>query len=199
MPEKHLSPAQHEPSDVGLSLTWTGTAAVLLGVVFLTAVVFWIFPRSVSDWRLHAPLPKYPAPSLQTNPRADMERFYAEEMQWLNGTGWINKPDGVTHIPIQEAMRIIAQEGIPGWPTPSEKPPGAQAKTSAATPSTEKAHEASQLSSSGGSAAARSASARACGAGSQRHCLQPEAREPTPAARHVPRRHRRHRAIWRSS
>ena len=52
-----------------------------------------------------------------------MARFYAEEMQRLNGTGWIDKAKGTVHIPIADAMRKVAEEGIPGWPTPQEKRP----------------------------------------------------------------------------
>jgi hypothetical protein len=52
-----------------------------------------------------------------------MARFYAEEMQRLNGTGWIDKTKGTVHIPIATAMRKITEEGIPGWPAPQEKAP----------------------------------------------------------------------------
>ena len=38
-----------------------------------------------------------------------------------NGTGWIDKAHGIAHIPIADAMRLVAQEGIPGWPAPTEK------------------------------------------------------------------------------
>ena len=68
-------------------------------------------------------LPKFPYPQLQPSPRESMARFYAEEMQRLNGTGWIDKAKRTVHIPIKDAMRKIAQEGIPGWPAPQGKQP----------------------------------------------------------------------------
>ena len=40
-----------------------------------------------------------------------------------NGTGWIDKAHGIVHIPIADAMRQVAQEGIPGWPAPTGKQP----------------------------------------------------------------------------
>ena len=51
-----------------------------------------------------------------------MARFYREEMQWLNGTGWVDKAHGIAHIPIADAMRKVAQENIPGWPGRRSRP-----------------------------------------------------------------------------
>ena len=55
-----------------------------------------------------------------------MERFYKDELLRLNGVGWIDKANGVAHIPITDAMRKVAEENIPGWPGSAEKPPVAQ-------------------------------------------------------------------------
>ncbi len=120
MSEKALSPARHEPSDVGGRFIWIGVALLLATVLFLALLVLWLFPVSDQDIRL--PLPTYPNPQLQPDPRADMARFYAGEMRWLNGTGWIDKAHGVAHIPISDAMRLVAKEGIADWPAPTEKP-----------------------------------------------------------------------------
>jgi hypothetical protein len=68
------------------------------------------------------PLPVYPEPRLQPSPPSDLQQFYAEEMQTLNSTGWVDKSHGVVHIPISEAMRIVANEGPAGWPTASARP-----------------------------------------------------------------------------
>lgn len=70
---------------------------------------------------MRLPLPRYPPPGLQANPREDMAELHDEEMKWLNGSGWIDKAHGVVHIPISDAMRLITQEAAPGWPTPKEK------------------------------------------------------------------------------
>ena len=44
-------------------------------------------------------------------PQQDMQRFYAQEMQILNGTGWVDKERGVVHIPIAQAMQEVARRG----------------------------------------------------------------------------------------
>jgi len=121
--ERIVPTARHEASDVGEGFVWGAFALLLGSLIAIALLVLWLFPQSVLDRTIAAPLPVYPAPRLQPNPRADMEAFHAAEMQRLNGTGWIDKAGGVVHIPIADAMRKMAQDGIPGWPeTPSRKP-----------------------------------------------------------------------------
>jgi hypothetical protein len=119
MPEEKGSPARHEATDVPMSIIWIGVPALVVTVSVMTLAVLWLFPNGTVDRTLHLPLPHYPAPELQVSPRDDMSHFRARELQQLNGGGWIDKAQGTVHIPIDEAMRQIAREGIEGWPTPS--------------------------------------------------------------------------------
>jgi hypothetical protein len=122
MSEKSLPPAQYESQDVGLWLIWGGVPLLLAGVLFCAWLVLWLFPASTVDQTMHLPLPQYPQPRLQPNPREDFATFRAREMQRLNGTGWVDRAHGIVHIPIADAMRKVAQEGVPGWPA-RETPP----------------------------------------------------------------------------
>ncbi|MGH6834832.1 MAG: hypothetical protein ACREC9_04610 [Methylocella sp.] len=202
MSEKVVEPARHEPTDVGGRFIWIGAAAVPASAVILALIALWLYPGATTDRTLHLPLPQYPNPQLLPDPRADMARFYREEMQRLNSTGWVDKADGIAHIPITEAMRIIAHEKIPGWPGSAENPPAAQATIPAAPAAaqkpaaaqveipaspaaTEKPHEAALPN----YPSARHAKARRCGAGAgfQRPCLPAKARRHAPPARRVPR------------
>ena len=121
MPEKSLNPARHEPTDVTERFIWVGVPLLVASVLVLALLVLWLYPGVTIDRTIQQPLPNYPNPQLQPNPREDMTKFHNEEMRWLNGTGWIDKAHGVAHIPISDAMRLIAQEGIQGWPAPAEK------------------------------------------------------------------------------
>jgi len=118
-----LSSARHEPNDVGGTFIWAGAALVLGMVVALALLVLWLFPNAITDRTLHLPLPLYPNPQLEPSARQDMAKFYRQEMQSLNSTGWVDKAHGIVHIPIADAMRKVAKEGIPGWPPPLEKRP----------------------------------------------------------------------------
>jgi hypothetical protein len=123
MPEKLLAPARNETSDVGPAFIWIGVPLLLVSVLALALLVLWLYPQAISDQSRRLTLPQFPNPQLQPSPRESMARFHAEEIQRLNGTGWIDKAKGTVHIPIGTAMRKIADEGIPGWPAPREKQP----------------------------------------------------------------------------
>ena len=120
--DKLIPTARHEHSDIGERSIWVA-AALMLGLLFACALLtWWLYPQSLSDATLTLPLPVYPAPRLQSDPRADMRTFHAQQMQQLDSTGWVDEVHGVVHIPIADAMRIVGQEGIPGWPAPGAGP-----------------------------------------------------------------------------
>jgi hypothetical protein len=120
--EKLIPTARHEHTDIREGFVWAG-AALMLGLLVVCALVTrWLYPQSLSDTTLTPPLPQYPAPRLQADPAADMRAFHAFEMRQLDSTGWVDEAHGVVHIPIANAMRIVAHEGIPGWPAPGASP-----------------------------------------------------------------------------
>jgi hypothetical protein len=121
-PEKVIPAVTHEPVDISNRFILGAIGLVLGTLLVITVGVLIAFPLPHLDRVLTAPLPTYPQPRLQPSPRQDMQRFYASEMQQLNGTGWIDKSAGIAHIPIEDAMRKIAHDGIPGWPAQSDKP-----------------------------------------------------------------------------
>ncbi|HEX9138780.1 MAG TPA: hypothetical protein VF848_03270 [Steroidobacteraceae bacterium] len=120
MAEKVLT-ARHEPTDVGERFIWIGVPSLLVSVLALALLTLWLYPGATIDRTMSLPLPQYPNPQLQPSPREDMAKFYGEEMRWLNGAGWIDKAHGIAHIPISDAMRLVVQDGIPGWPASTEK------------------------------------------------------------------------------
>jgi hypothetical protein len=121
--ERAIPDAQHEPTDIGAGFIW-GVVALCLGMLLACALlVVWLYPQSGLDRTLQMPLPRYPAPSLQPDPKGDLQRFHAKEMHILEGTGWVDKEHAVVHIPITQAMREVAREGIAGWPAaPKDRP-----------------------------------------------------------------------------
>ena len=114
--DKLIPNARHEHSDIGEKSIWVAAALMLVLLVACALLTWWLYPQSLSDATLTPPLPLYPAPRLQSDPPTDMRAFHALEMQQLGSTGWVDEVHGVVHIPIGDAMRIVAHEGIPGWP-----------------------------------------------------------------------------------
>jgi hypothetical protein len=73
---------------------------------------------------------KFPEPRLEANERTELNSFRSEEEQKLNSYGWVDQNAGVVHIPIEQAMQIVAQRGLPVRPAnvSTEQISGAQQK-----------------------------------------------------------------------
>lgn len=123
MAEPALPPARYEQSDVTFRFLLCGVGVVLSTLLLCAFGVMWLYPTAVQDRRLTTALPVYPAPRLQFDPAADLQRFTAEELSHLNSVGWVDKSHGIVHIPIDEAMRRVAAQGIPDWPVASGAKP----------------------------------------------------------------------------
>ena len=63
-----------------------------------------------------------PEPRLQESPSREVEHFRAIEEQRLRAYGWVDKEKGVVHIPIEEAMRLTVERGLPARSTDAVSP-----------------------------------------------------------------------------
>jgi hypothetical protein len=77
--------------------------------------------------RIVAPdeLKKFPQPRLERNERVEINDFRLSEEQTLNSYGWVDEKVGVVRIPIERAMQLVAQRGLPTTPKAGEIPPSA--------------------------------------------------------------------------
>lgn len=114
--KRAISTPRHERRDVGERFIYLAVGAMLALLIICALGTLWLYPQSRLDRTLTLPLPLFPKPALQTNPAADMSLFYAREMQTLETGGRIDGKSGVERMPIEEAMRQTARDGIPGWP-----------------------------------------------------------------------------------
>lgn len=124
VPEREtlIPTARHESSDIGEGFIW-GTVAASGALLLACAMLpFWLYPSSRLDGSLQLPLRPYSEPRLQPDPTRDMRKFYAEEMRRLSSAGWQDASHEAAHIPIEQAMRDVAREGIAGWPTEPSPP-----------------------------------------------------------------------------
>jgi hypothetical protein len=56
---------------------------------------------------------QFPQPRLETNERMELNDFRLAEEKRLHSYGWVDEKAGVVHIPIERAMKMIVQQGIP--------------------------------------------------------------------------------------
>lgn len=60
-----------------------------------------------------------PNPRLQAHPRADLENYCQAEQHEINSYGWVDQQDGIARVPVDRAMDIVIERGLPAR-TPSE-------------------------------------------------------------------------------
>jgi hypothetical protein len=63
-----------------------------------------------------------PEPRLQQFPLWEYQEFQRREDALLRGYGWVNEATGTVHIPIEDAMRIVVERGLPVADGAAERP-----------------------------------------------------------------------------
>ena len=83
--------------------------------------------------------PRLPAePRLQRSPANEMYEFRQREDAVLHGYGWVDKAAGTVRIPIDEAMRLTVERGLPSRPEAPGEQPGMMPQDSSAGRTTER-------------------------------------------------------------
>jgi len=62
------------------------------------------------------PAPAATTPRLQVEPVVDLATLRAHEDRILDGYAWVDKERGIARIPIEDAMRLVAEQGLPVFP-----------------------------------------------------------------------------------
>ena len=120
-PELHRN--EREQSDVNIGGIFGFGAGLLVTGIVIHLLVFVLFryfdarearpvaaqfPLAVtSDTRVP------PEPRLQTNPRQDLSDLRAREDHALTSYGWVDKNAGIVRIPIEQAMKLTLDRGLP--------------------------------------------------------------------------------------
>jgi hypothetical protein len=122
----------HEKSDVNIRAI-LGFGAGLIALAIVVYVVVWLlfgylgrredrasatrtYPLAVGQ---EDRLP--PEPRLQTNPRQDLKDLREAEDQVLKSYQWVDRNAGVVRIPIDEAMKVTLQRGLPARQAPDQE------------------------------------------------------------------------------
>jgi hypothetical protein len=54
-----------------------------------------------------------PAPRLQAYPAQELEAYRKAQSRWTLEYGWIDRAEGLVHVPIERAMELVLEEGLP--------------------------------------------------------------------------------------
>ncbi len=127
--------AKHEHTDINVQVGYKFALWLAAAVMISAAIVygtFWVFegrartagaaaqqyplaaqPLPGSGERVERPMP---TPALQTEPFRDINQLRAGETDKLHTYGWVDKEGGVTRVPIDRAMEVVLQRGLPVRP-----------------------------------------------------------------------------------
>ena len=117
----------YERTDAAAGATFRAGLYVL-GIMFLTALLLVPMyrllarsetarqppPAEVVKTEMSEPAQSFPR-LVESEPRA-LAEFRRGEDALLTSYGWVEKDKGVVRIPIAEAMRIVAERGLPAFP-----------------------------------------------------------------------------------
>jgi hypothetical protein len=116
--------AKYEHTDIDTSVgykfgLWLAVSmAISIAIVYGT---FWFFEGQ--ERNANAAAQKYPlavgqvkappAPNLQTQPFKDIYTLRQSEAEKLGSYGWVDKEGGIARIPIDRAIDVMLQKGLP--------------------------------------------------------------------------------------
>lgn len=116
--------AKYEHTDIDTSVGYQFALWLAVAMAISAAIVygtFWFFEGQTKN--ADAVAQKYPLavgqaktpplPNLQTQPFKDVYLLRKGEAEKLASYGWVDKQSGVTRIPIDRAMEVLLQRGLP--------------------------------------------------------------------------------------
>jgi len=126
-------PAGYEKSDAHAGDTYRA-GFYILGTMVLTALVVVPMYRFLGRHEARsqrpaatvlrpdagAPAPAFP--KLVASEPPVLAEFRAQEESFLASYGWVEKDKGLARMPIDAAMRIVAERGLPKFPSPEPSP-----------------------------------------------------------------------------
>lgn len=118
---------RYEHTDINRRSVIVIAGAILAGTWIVIGLLYYFY-ASLIHYRAVAGPPlsqreaarplQAPEPRIQASPATDEQSLRAYEDSQLNGYGWVDKQKGIVRIPIERAIQLTAQRGIPPLKTP---------------------------------------------------------------------------------
>ena len=113
----------HEESDVNVGAIIRYGIGLLVVAAVVHVFLWWllgiyerqneraqtqVYPLAAGQQDRLPPLPRF-----QENPQQELQELRAKQKALLEGYGWVNKEAGVARIPIEDAMKMVVERGLP--------------------------------------------------------------------------------------
>jgi hypothetical protein len=109
----HYEPTDAEPRL--LAALAGGTAAFL---VLTPCILLLFYPGTAQRGSAIGQIHDIPSPRLQIDPARDLAAFRRAEHERVSSYGWSDHDRTAVHIPIDRAISLIGERGLPGWQKP---------------------------------------------------------------------------------
>lgn len=118
MEENNHQRGGFEQSDVNAwAVAKFGVGLVVVCLVSLV-LLFGLFQyfQSTEGGKAESAVKMPPEPRLETTPSLDLKAVRTQEDQILNSYGWVDRQKGVVRVPIDRAIDLLSQRGLPSRP-----------------------------------------------------------------------------------
>src|ERR1051325_1528701 len=142
LPPQQMLEARHELSDLSpkhIALFGIGLAVTVAAALWVGAALFQHY-SGIQIEREPPPTPVAssreppPGPRLLANPSQDLQTMRAGEEFILKNYGWIDRQKGIVRIPIDRAIDMLAQKGLPARAEPNAGQKTATSKSQPVAP-----------------------------------------------------------------
>lgn len=111
---RERQPERRDVSGRGMLLFGAGFVGFLVLSLVTLFLLFGNMPGPVAFGSGVGPIDRS-VPMLEREPRADRAAYEADKRQRLHSFGWVDRKGGIAHIPIEDAIAIVAARGVPDW------------------------------------------------------------------------------------
>lgn len=116
----------YEKRDIRATAVYLYGGLLLVLIVLSMAFIDWLFDTMKSQWdadqsppaailRLSEPLSP-PQPAFAMYPARSLAEFRRAEDRYMRSYGWVDREAGVGRIPVERAMDLLLQQGLPAVP-----------------------------------------------------------------------------------
>jgi len=125
MEENNHPVIRHETTDINV---WAvgRFAFLLMGITFFSLILLFGLMKYFQSREAQEvaqtiePDKVFPQPRLLKSEPLDLAKFRENENQVLNSYAWVDQSKGIVRIPIDRAIDVLAQKGLPSRPNPQK-------------------------------------------------------------------------------
>ena len=121
----------HETTDANISALVKFSIGLFFLIVVALVGMQWMFNYFRNTQQLGPPASPFaetqtlpPGPRLQVDPAQDLKQLRQGEDEKLNSYGWVDQKAGIARIPVDRAMDLLIEKGLPVRAGSPPKPSG---------------------------------------------------------------------------